>query len=517
MNESTTRTRPGRQKLCNFRRVSDISSIESTEDSSISTLLNRLIRKNHKQNIIQTSFTSFESIQRPDSLNIKSKSFESVNKWASIEHRSQTCRRKNVHQQRCTTNQKSHIEFRTVTSKTPTLNCNYRKTKKTYSDKGLHIRRNSNSYDSNYDSINNDTNNIEWYIQLASNCYRNGFQLHVNHLDKWSKHPCVLQKKPAQLPLLRLPSTALLSSRPPSIDLSVTISTVADLVVCSSPKSIQSVAPLHYDNSYLNKAPSDRVIQTQRHHPHQLNTNESRRVFDRNSAQYCAALHSNRPIDGTTKLPIIDITPIWRQQQQHHLQIPPNETEQINALNAKNNMNSVAVDANNLQQNLQLSCQAIQYNYQNNNLTFDRKIETGGPRELRTIGNISTATAAAAATVTAIDNNNYHNQHQQLHQYWTNESTSNLIRQTTKRHETRPTGDIVNDLIEAFSTSFDVSDANQTQLPQIILSDFSSNQPTPPTTPLFFAIQSTRTLSEHPEHLQEFPLSKPPHQPLYNQ
>lgn len=491
-NESTTRARPGRQTLCNFRRANDISSIESSEDSSISTLLNRLIQKNHKHNIIQTSFTSFESIKRPESLNNKSKSFESINKWASIEHRSQTCHRK-IHQQRCITNQNKHIEIPTVTSKTPTLNCNYRQTEKTYSGK-----RN----DGNYDCINNDdTNNIEWYIQLASNCYRNGFQLHVNHLDKWSKHPCVLQKKPAQVPLLRLPSSALLSSRPPSIDLSITISTVADLVVCSSPKSIQSVAP-HCDNNYLNNAPSDRSIRSLRR-PHQLNTNESRRVFCKNSAQYCDALHSNRRIDGTTKLPIIDNTPIPRRRRQQQQQ-----TEQFNVLNAKNNMNSVAVDANNLQQNLQLSRQAIQYNYQNNNLTFDRKIEAGGPRELQTIANRTNATTATAA----IDNNSYYNQNQQLHQYWTNESTSNLIRQT-KRHETRPTGDIVNDLIEAFNTSFDVSDANQTQLPQIILSDFSSNQPTPPTTPLFFAIQSTRTLSEYPDHLQEFP----PHQPLFNQ
>ncbi|XP_055306579.1 uncharacterized protein LOC129570877 [Sitodiplosis mosellana] len=168
-------------------------------------------------------------------------------------------------------------------------------------------------------------------------------------------------------------------------------------------------------------------------------------------------------------------------------------------------MNSVAVDtANNLQQNLQ----AIQYNYQNNNLTFYREYQasSGGGQEPRTIAH----------------NNNNYQQQQQPH--WVDNSNPNSISLTDQHRidcyhkgievrSTLPTATnenpskAVNDLIVAFNSSFDISEANQHQLPQIILSDFSSDQPTPPTTPLFSTVQtSARTLSEHPPQLQEFQL-----------
>lgn len=470
--ESTTHVRKGRQTLCNLRQQSDFSSVESNEDSLTSELLNRLIQKGYKHDIIQTSFTSFESTNRLNPP--KSKSFDSVRSWPSLEHKAQTCRR---------TNQKQ-----TCTTKTPPPNCSYRHHRKTYSsnhqNRSKSTSRDRGSYDGNSNCINIDTNNTEWYIQLASNCYRNGFQLHVNHLDEWSKHPCVLQRKPEQVPVLRLASSALLSrSQSIPIDLSATVSTVADLVECSSSKSIR-VASSHCDKTDSNTAPSDRLIKNLRR-PHQLNTDEFKRIACTHSA-----LRYNHSIDDKIKLPIIDTIPIAQKQHQPQLQ-QSSETKQFNALNAKNNMN-IAVDANNLQQNLQLSCQAIQYNYQNNNLTFDREFQANGERVARTI---------------AVDNNNYRNQ------YWANESNPNPILLTNRNEVWPPSaGDIVNDLIDAFNTSFAVSEANQTKLPQIILSDFSSNQPTPTTTPLFFAIQSTRTLSEHPDHLQEFQLSKPLHQ-----
>lgn len=485
--------RRGRQTLCNAHRTSDIASVDLIEKRPTISVIDRFIENSlEKQHLIK-HFTSFDA-NRINKASVNFKLFESIECCPSVDvHKAQTCRKRSQ-RKTCTTN-KSHVETKTSTTKTSTPNCNYKQHRKTY----------SGSYDDNHDCINIDTNKTEWYIQLASNCYRNGFELHVNHLDKCSKNSSTKPattlaaptppSPPPAVAFLRLPSSALFCrSEQTHFDLnSETVSLVTDLVVCSSPKSVR-VAP-HGDIKFTPiKSFSDK---TRAHHrPHQLNTDAFHRIYCKNSVQSCKPIQCqfNRSIDETTTLPLIDTIPIAVQST---------EIEQLDAVNAKNNMNSVAVDANNLPQNLQLSCQTIQYNYPNNtNSTFYREFQANGQPEPRTI----------------TESNNYNCNH------WIDDSRPNPI-SVNNRIEVRSTvasataiasttqtatADIVNDLIEAFNSSFDVSDANQIKLPQIILSDFSElSQTPPPATPLFQGIQSTTATEPLFEYqLQEFQLSK---------
>lgn len=167
-------------------------------------------------------------------------------------------------------------------------------------------------------------------------------------------------------------------------------------------------------------------------------------------------------------------------------------------------MNSVAVDANSFQQNLQLTCHAIQYNYQNNNITFYRESQASGQQEPRRIANNDNYQCHW------LHKNNPHSislTNQQQHTDRCNEEIQ--VKPTVKFPAARKNStkeDNVNDLIEAFNNLIDVSEANQIQLPQIVLSDFSSDQPTPPTNPLFFTVHTSHTLSEHPPQLEGYQL-----------
>lgn len=492
-----------RQKLCNIDRPEDIADVRIVENpiKSTSSLINQCLFNRGNKKLL----ASFKTTNRLKQANVYFKLLESVGSLrpsSAVEplqrrHKARTCRRWSQKQTFVTINQ-SHIETRTtnaIPTTSATSNCDYRQPKKT-----------SSSYDGNRDciktsNIDAESSKTEWYIELASNCYRNGFQFHVNHLDECSKRSSVIQRKPPQATFLRLPSLALLlSSRsfhPIQIQSSDrAVSSVSDIVPCSSSKSIAISTPLHCEKKYSVRNNSiDDQIKCQPH-PHQSHTSESNRInCGKNSSHTFGSSslhrHNHLPIDKnkttTNRLPIIDtVEPIARQSTI--------AKQQFNVLNVRNNnMTSVAVDANHLQQNPQLSCQTIQYNYhQNNNLTFKRDIEhLSGQQEPQTIG----------------QNNIYC--YQQPH--WINENTRNPISLTNQcSGELRPTttttisdGDIVNDLIEAFNNSFDVSDTNQIQLPQIILSDFSGDQPTPLTTPLFSTVQNMcRNLSEHPTHQQ---------------
>lgn len=476
MQESTANVRKGRQTLCNLLQPNDIYSNELTENHSTSQQKNGSKQKARK-NGITSPCTSFDAKNRGNLTNTKLKIIESIQSRPSNgQHWTQTCQKK-FQKKTCTTN-RSHVGIQTVTTKAPAPNCNYRQHRKTDSNTSTNSHRNNDSID---DCININTNKTDWYIQLASNCYRNGFQLHVNQLDERSKHPCVApQTKSSPSPtFLRLPSSALLPrAQSTQITANDTVSWIPDLVVCSSLKSIR-VAP-HCDKTYSSTNTFDERFKTQRH-PNQL-ANHPNRIASKHFTPICDSLYCNRSIDDTIKLPIINTRSIDQ----------PHETKQLNALNAKNNMNSIAIDAKNLHHNLQLLCQANQYNYQNNNLTFNQEINVNGQRDRPTTG--------------SVNNNQNH---------WIHETNNHHSILLTKQIEVKQTtaDHIVSDLIEVFNRSFDITDPNKKTLPQIILSDFSSDQPTPPTTPLFFTVQSERTLPEHPAELQEFQLSKP-HQQL---
>lgn len=424
--------RKGRQTLCNLYEPNGIDRIDQSETSQ----LRRLLEKVHKKALSKIG-TSLETPNHIDQSNRKL--LELLGSWpAVLNRRSQ--------QQTCTTKQ-SHVEHRATN--TPPPNCNYRRaSKKTYS-----------SYDGNRDCINIDTNKTEWYIQLASNCYRNGFELHVNHLDECAKHHSVFQREPVPPATpFRLPSSALLSAtRSRSL-----ASQVPDLAVRSSSNSIDSHCDKECSNSFRTETNCHR-------RPHQLNANH----FNRNGKHTCDLAHSGQSIGDNARVPIIDIAQNDR---------PYQKTKQFHALNAKNNMNSVAADAITLPHNLQLTCQTIQYNYPNNNSEFDR--ESGGEQERHHRYQTNT------------DNNNQSQWHDSV-------VNSEVLNNRRSDAVSRPTEDIVNDLIEAFNSSFDVSDANQIKLPQIILSDFSSNQVTPTTTPLLYTVH-TSTLSEQPSQLADF-------------
>lgn len=199
--------------------------------------------------------------------------------------RAQTCRKKS---QTCITNQ-SHVEIQTsnATTKTPTSNCGYRQLEKTYS---------SSSNDGNNDCMHkniNKSNLTEWYIVLASNCYRSGFQSHVNHLDECSKNFGELQKKPTQTVFLRLPLSALFFRSP-------------SLVVCSSPKSIKSASLCDKSNLFSDKIKSQC-------HPNQLNRGENYPSYCKKySAPSYVSSQQFNSIDVHTKLSISDTVPITR-------------------------------------------------------------------------------------------------------------------------------------------------------------------------------------------------------------
>lgn len=167
------------------------------------------------------------------------------------------------------------------------------------------------------------------------------------------------------------------------------------------------------------------------------------------------------------------------------------KNSELTVFNAKNNMNAIAVDANNLQQNLQLSRQASQCSFNNNQFEFYQEVE---------------------------QNHQYQSQHQQqqqLHQhrisiansnYYLAEGVNTFSLPLNNNREVRPlettvNRNTVNELIETFNDSLDLSNIDKIPLPQIILSDFSNNQSTPLTTSLLFTRQSIKTLSEYPSEI----------------
>lgn len=340
--ESAINVHKGRQTRCNFRSSNDLLLISGANilgEHSLTTTtftavpsLNRRIQKVHQKDLT-TLFTSFQ----PSAFNAKASSWP-----LAVEHFTQIygryryrcrCRRRGRQSQRqaCTTNQKKPpIESGTITTNTATPNYNYHlKKRKTYSyntgtskNKDTSSHHSHSSCDDNCDCINSniDTNKTEWYIRLASNCYRNGFQLHVNHLDEWSKHPSLAQRKPTQVPsLLRLPSSALQPIRTNSVASekacvshnNQSISTNRDLVVNTS--NVITQQPIRADCERINlnnKSDSTNVlndcIERKSQHQQPNDTDDSNRIYVKNLLKSSDTHHSNRPIDESSKLAIID-------------------------------------------------------------------------------------------------------------------------------------------------------------------------------------------------------------------
>lgn len=106
----------------------------------------------------------------------------------------------------------------------------------------------TNNRDDDYDKNNN-----EWYIQLVSHCYRNGFEAHINYLNECSKQHSILQRESAQTHNhLRILSSTLLPRYKPikSIDsLNSIVSCVSNIGVYSSSKSV--AVALNCDRNFI--------------------------------------------------------------------------------------------------------------------------------------------------------------------------------------------------------------------------------------------------------------------------
>lgn len=61
-----------------------------------------------------------------------------------------------------------------------------------YPIKNKHSKRKLNAFDDDDDKF--ELNDIEWYIQLASQCYVNGVQLHIEHLNECSRQGALKQR-----------------------------------------------------------------------------------------------------------------------------------------------------------------------------------------------------------------------------------------------------------------------------------------------------------------------------------
>lgn len=295
----------------------------------------------------------------------------------------------------------------------------------------------------------------DWYIELASNCYRNGFQSHLNYLDNCSKYQRIPIQQTEQLKrateikptkaaaatILHLPSAALLhrSSEP----LTQPAHRLTENCVASCGSDIE-VCERH----------KNRLI---------------------NRYRQPATTIPNNTINNKNRLQTI-----WRQSID-------NSIESIyETINAKNTMNSVAIDANEIQANQfqSLSHQAAlsnddfpidqQQNHQLNRIQRDRL---------------------------AINNKNNKNTCTRT----TNNSNINLYHLTDANNQIpslplinddKDARTSMNDLIHVFNNSLNVYDncecsTDNFVLPQIILSDFSSDQQTSPITSLtLFAKQS---------------------------
>lgn len=300
---------------------------------------------------------------------------------------------------------------------------------------------------------------------MASKCYTNGFQLHLNYLDECAKRTKgAIQEKSLHRPestILRLPSSAILSRslnkqaqlHPKDNVHSTQFKSIdnfaADFIVLSTPKP-------------SNSSELDRDCERQvKRNDFRGNEASTTLFWCKNKSIYRLKFLTHVTSTGNSCYSIKNNSGLGTANTEH------TETEilhrKIQALNAaKNNMNPVAIHAKNAQQqhDLQLFNQPIECNYISNDNDNFRYYYKSQP-------------------------NNQVLLHQESH------GTANLVQSKEQ------TG--VNELVKVFSHSLSLSDTLKTTLPQIILSDFSSDQPTPPTTPLLFTntINNNETSTNH--------------------
>lgn len=346
----------------------------------------------------------------------------------------------------------------------------------------------SNAIDEHINKRNDDSNGIsykcnDWYIELASNCYRNGFQSHLNYLDSCSKYQ---QRIPIQQTEQLKQSLILRTALKQTSD-SLTAEIKTTKAAATHLHSPSAAALLHRSSEPLSQS------------AHRLNDEYCVASCGAN-IQVCER-HQNRLIN-RYRQPITIIAnntinnrnslqPIWRQRQSIE-----NPIQRIyETINAKNTMSSVAIDADEIQANqfqlLLLSHRGAlskadfpidqQQNHQLNRIQRDRLA----------INNKSNNTSTRANS-NNINNNYYHST-----------DDNNQIPLLPLINDDKEAGTSMNDLIHAFNNSLNVYDTCECStdnyiLPQIILSDFSSDQKTTPITSLtLFAKQQSIHLPQN--------------------
>lgn len=506
--ETTPTTKRGRQTLCNSIQQRGIGNDELIKIRSAKTfdqllaLIKRQSKRHSKNNRSEIDvFCTSNNSTIDGNRKFVSKSPEETSATSVIPVNSTV--RRNF------TTKKHRSQFET---KAPANYCN------SLEHRTIHK---SNQNRSGHVSINNQ-NKTDWFIELASDCYKSGFQLHLNYLNECAKnHRITIRKQNKSIEpsicqtsstILHLPSSALFrrsvstEALTQSIALSDSASCASDIVSCTlknskKPHCDRHTNPLINDrlancHQQLFKYHGD--IQFQQQSTNQTNSSiisiEKKSFSSRKSVQLSAirTIPNNCYSSQSTTI---------------SSSIIPEQNLSNNKIDAKNNMSAVAVDANEQQTNPQLSCQAIQFN---NNYSHRHRHSTSHNQD----GNSNHLNSQFRQNIGQFNehpdqltiNNNYYQlsgkvdsdsgsggsarNHIPLHLI----NSRCEVKQTTS---TSPTASpVINDLIKSFNNSLDVSDIDKRILPQIVLSDFStSDLTTPPISSLLFATQSIHSFS----------------------
>lgn len=412
-----------------------------------------------------------------------------------------------------TTNKTAQIKTSTTTTLTKRIyknNCNNNKQRHYKTHRNFNDCVEDGNDDDDNDGYNdcitttttNKNNNTEWYIQLASKCY-NGIQLHLNYLDECAKRNNNSNNSKGEFekklkPIyerhefdIQLPSLALLSrsfSKDDTVDnksrfhrkndtisnttqfktINDTVSCATDFIVHSTPKSNNTNCELIdwcASNNNTRLGYSKCIIDYS-----SIGWDKNRLCNDKfNDA--AVAYKTNWSIKNNNRSSTA---------QQYHPSFHQHQ-QQICALNAaaKNNMNSIAIDANNIQlhnNDPQLTNQPF-HGYHDSNANNFLCYQEFQQQQSPTING--------------------------EHSLWLRRHNSQHIQDNCLIQSNQSPD--ANDLIKVFSRSLNLEDTVTSAttltstLPQIVLSDFSSDQPTPPTTPLIdiYDHQSS-TLPESP-------------------
>lgn len=306
------------------------------------------------------------------------------------------------------------------------------------------VNRNTKNHSSGGNDVNtnciNANDDIDWYIELASKCYTDGFLSHVNHLDECTRPRSAVTN---ETKLQRQHNTHTFSSAQQSS------------VVCNQPRQTKRrpLKPLRSTNLFSTTVKAVRSVAA------------NERVISSNIDDKNATKLSNSSKIGDS-----------RRLNRNNFSRSGVAAKHSGILYADENMNrGVAIDAKSAQ-GLQHLNDDNKLFYRNNNIGYQ---------------SFSSPLPQPSSQ-----------QHQQQLNHI--DDQNNKIKYADDRMNFSPTtANRVNDLINSFYT-LNLAAADDNSLPQIILTDFSNNSLQPTTTPLFSSTiehilsAPSSTTSHHP-------------------